>query len=112
MTTSPKIGNFVKPDGWKTGENLIESDGYKDSSFPGCEFRLPSTGGNLAVNIKITGRKRFFSHFFSKTSVYRRRVKIEFVGDGEPSTFSGGWWYHEIDNNLESTNDHNGEGDI
>jgi hypothetical protein len=80
-----QIGDYVKPDGWKNGELLEEDCGYKDSSFPGCQFRLPNSheGYKLAVNITVTGRKP------NKDGYHR--CKIEFVGDGEPSTFCGGW---------------------
>lgn len=86
-------GNFIAPDGWNIGENLEVSNGYSDSDFPGCEYRLPAGFGiRLAVNIVITGRT---SHFYGGlgTSIYRTRVKIEFVGDGEPSTYTGAWLY-------------------
>lgn len=88
-----KVGDFLIPDQWRCGENLRESDGYKDDSFPGCEFRLPAgyekPDGtkhlSLAVNVKVTGRRPLFS--FGR-EVWR--VKIEFVGDGAESQFSGG----------------------
>ena len=86
-------GKFIEPDGWNIGENLKGDDGYKDSEFPGCEYRLPAGYGyQLAVNVKVTGRT---SHYYGGlgTSIYRTRVKIEFVGDGEPSTFTGAWLY-------------------
>ena len=86
----PEVGNSVQPDGWIWWEKLEESDGFSDSSFPGCQFRLPSGCDNtvkLAVNIKVTGKPRW--NGFSYTS----RCIIEFVGDGGPSTFSGGIIY-------------------
>lgn len=89
----PKIGDFVHPDEWDLGENLKAADGYRNSSFPGCQFRLPSRGEDLAVNITVTGKPRFRKNSGSRL-FWRSRVKIEFVGDGEPSTFSGGWIYH------------------
>jgi len=76
------VGSFVRPDGWRWGEKLSPSDGYRDTSFPGCDFRIPSSGGNLAVNVVVTGRKA------DRDGLYR--CKIEFVGDGRESTFSGG----------------------
>ena len=86
---TPQVGDYVQPNHWATGELLLPGDGFKDSSFPGAQFRLPSArrrGPTLAVNIKATGRK---SHFTG--TGWKVRVRIEFVGDGEPSTFSGGW---------------------
>ena len=88
---TPMVGNSVQPDGWECGwEKLEESDGYSDGSFPGCQFRLPAGCDNtakLAVNIKVTGKPRW------NGISYTSRCKIEFVGDGEPSTFSGGIIY-------------------
>ena len=80
------VGDFVQPDGWKIGELLTEDDGFKDSSFPGCQFRLLSTGGELAVNVRITGKERWLD----KGSKWFR-CEIEFVGDGKESQFTRGW---------------------
>lgn len=87
-----KVGDYVVPDQWTFGENLKQSDGYHDSSFPGCQFRLPSCNGyELAVNVKITGK----NHISNITSfMYKCRCRIEFVRDGEPSEFTCGWLYH------------------
>ena len=83
----PEVGDYVHPDDWQFGELLKEDDGFKDASFPGCQFRLPSCGGDLAVNVVVTGRKvRCCSGSWGWV-----RVKIEFVGDGEASDFTGGW---------------------
>jgi len=84
MINQAQIGDFVKPDFWAVGERLLEDDGFSDLSFPGCQFRLPGGWDYLwAVNIKITGRvpRRDGSY----------RCRIEFVGDGAPSTFTGGF---------------------
>lgn len=91
----PLVGDFVHPDEWKMGENLLADDGFKDSSFPGCEFRLP--GGldyKLAVNIRVTGKPHFLYELGGQ-SWCKSRCKIEFVGDGEPSEFTGGWIFHK-----------------
>jgi hypothetical protein len=80
----PMPGDYVTPDGWGFGEKLREDDGAKDSSFPGCQFRIPSRGGELAVNIKVTGNPVYDG------GRWKSRCRIEWVGDGEPSTFSGG----------------------
>ena len=85
------IGCYVKPDGWNIGEKLIESNGYSDSDFPGCQYRLPSTGGDLAVNIAITGRKSTPVPYQVDGLGYRTRVRVEFVGDGTLSTFTHGY---------------------
>lgn len=78
------VGSHVKPDGWQIGGSLQASD------WSEADFYLPTNSGGpikaLAVNVTITGYtlKRMMDSQYV-------RVKIEFVGDGEPSTFSGGW---------------------
>ncbi len=86
----PSIGDCVQPDLWNYSEQLTESDGFSDSSFPGCQFRLPCKDYQLAVNIKVTGKP----HYNHIPGHYKSRCKIEFVGDGKESTFSAGWIYH------------------
>jgi len=92
---TPQVGDFVQPDAWKIGETLEADSGFKDSSFPGCQFRLP--GGfdyKLAVNIVVTG-KPHWNTLWSGGKKYRSRCKVEFVhDDNEPSTFTGAWIYH------------------
>ena len=92
---TPTIGDYVTPDYWPIGECLKASDGWKDASFPGCQFRLPCgthLGYELAVNIKVTGKPHYILSYGG--SRCRSRIKIEFVGDGEPSEYTGGWLYH------------------
>ena len=58
----------------------------------GSDFSLPSAtleGVIYAVNVSITGTKKLLL----PTGNYKMRCKIEFVRDGEPSVFSGGWIY-------------------
>jgi hypothetical protein len=94
----PKAGDFLHPDFWPLGEVLTEDDGYKDSSFPGCQFRV--RGGldaNLAVNVKVTGKPHYDTggtQILGRTR-YKVRVRIEFVGDGLPhaSSYTKGWLY-------------------
>jgi len=78
-------GCFVKPDGWRFGEKLIESDWKK------AEYRLP-TGDpiikSLAVNIEITGRTHRWDAPVSGPAM---RCKVIFVGDGDPDIICGGW---------------------
>lgn len=92
LITTNFLGLAVLPDEWNAYSRLEESDGYFDSSFVGCQYRLPTNSKHpyqLAVNIKVTGSK---SHRIYDNR-HRTRVQIEFVGDGEPSTFTGGWIY-------------------
>ena len=81
----PRVGDFVKPDEWKIGETLVASDGFKDATFPGCSFRMPAGAGlyQLAVNVTVTGK--------NPNRAGMVRCRIEFVGDGDASTFAGGW---------------------
>lgn len=86
--TEVGIDSYVVPDGWSNrhggfGSRLIEDDTGL------AAFRLPSSCyPDLAypVNVTVTGR-----------SIRRRqgglmvRVRIEWVHDGEPSTFDRGW---------------------
>lgn len=91
---SPKIGDFVRPDGWAWGNPLTESDGFKDSGFPGCGFRLHSEHYDLAVNVTRSGRKKTWSpDYGAHAGTFKYRVRIEFVGDDSPSTFTNGWLY-------------------
>ena len=92
LTTEDFSGLTLEPDEWTTFSYIEKGDDFSDNSFAGCQYRLPSNCAmdyKLAINIKITGRK---SHLVYK-DYYRTRVQIEFVGDGEPSTFTGGWLY-------------------
>lgn len=83
---TPSAGDFLVLDsGCRFGTLLGKDDGFKDSGFPGCEFR---TDKDLAVNLVVTGRSVRWN---SKDGFYGVRVKVEFVGDCEPSTFVGGW---------------------
>jgi hypothetical protein len=84
-THEPKMGDFVIPDQWGYGENLKPGDAPVDASYPGCAFRLPlptHRGHEAAVNVTVTGRIPMRQGFY--------RCRIEFVGDGEPSSFTGG----------------------
>jgi len=85
--------NYLEPDNWPIGENITKADSFSDSGFPGCQYRIPAgipeLGWELAINLTISGR---MSHALDYGR-YKTRVKIEFVGDCEPSTFSHGWIY-------------------
>jgi hypothetical protein len=86
-----KIGACIRPENWPFGSRLIASD------WDQAEFRLPRPNAfpndpiqSLAVNIVITGRT-----WQRREGDYWLRVRIEFVGDGEPSAFAGGWMLRE-----------------
>ena len=79
----PAVNDYLKPDEWHIGATLEASDGFHDSGFPGCAFYIQGTHKRwIAVNITVTGNRP------NRNGAYRCR--IEFVGDCEPSTFSGG----------------------
>ena len=81
-----EIGNYIQPDNWKIGQKLTADNGYSDSSFLGCQFRLSTDNADFAVNIKVTGRKINYDGMMPRV-----RVEIEFVNDGEVSTKTNGW---------------------
>jgi hypothetical protein len=95
LDVTPKVGSYLIPDGprhhaYAIGELLLPGEDYVDSGFAGCQFRYPNpvfgASRAIAINLEITGR----------TIQYRDggryvRVKIEWVGDCEPSTFTRGW---------------------
>lgn len=75
----PLPGRLVQPDGWQWAMPLTPSD------WEQAAFRLPSARYNWvrwAVNVEVTGRT---------IRNGRVRVKITFVGDGEPDTTHHGW---------------------
>jgi hypothetical protein len=86
-----KVGCCIRPDGWSFGGRLISS------AWDKAQFRLPRPAAfsgdpiqSLAVNVVVTGRTVQL-----REGGYWVRVRIEFVGDGEPSTFTGGWLLRE-----------------
>ena len=88
-----QVGDAIRGYHWPAFEcaTLRESDGFRDSSFAGCMFRVTLdnvAAQDVAVNVKVTGRPRLIQGSWAS------RCKIEFVGDGEPSTFTGGTLYH------------------
>lgn len=88
----PKAGDRIQADGWSLPELIFDDDitpGYKDSEWPGCQFRYESyrSGWHIAINVRVTGGPKWNGR------CWKSRCKIEFVGDGEPSTFSGGYLF-------------------
>lgn len=78
-----KVGSVIQPELWSWGTVLEASD------WSEADFRLPSARHpdmKLAVNVTITG-----TTWQRRAGDYWVRVKIEFVGDGEGETVSGGW---------------------
>ena len=85
-----EIGDAVWCDQWPlhATELLLKGDSRTDDSFPGCQFRIPMYNNRfkVAVNVQVTGKTPT-----KRNGAYWFRCKVEFVGDGEPSQFSGGW---------------------
>jgi len=89
-----KGGEYVEPDGWRFGNRLERTDEGPVGEFPGCRFRLTPPVHeevSFAVNVHVTGR----DHWHGPSECWRCRCRIEFVGEDEPSTFSGAWLYHD-----------------
>ena len=87
-------GDFLVPDGWILGKRIsAEDDTYTDAGWPGNDFWVvtPNTGTVVRFNLKTTGLS-YNSPLYNYC--YKCRVRIEFVGDGTPSTFHGGWLHH------------------
>ena len=84
---TPTVGSCIWFDGGsRCGVAMAADDGFSDSGFPGCQFRIHNTVGSSAVNIEVTGRT--IQRHQGSPAV---RIRIEFVGDCEPSTFCRGW---------------------
>ena len=78
------VGTYVEPELWGIGNKL-------EPGLAGfCDYYLPTNSGGpikeIAVNIEITGRTRI-----RRSGGWYVRAKVTFVGDGEPSTHTGGW---------------------
>lgn len=82
----PRVGRWVRPDGWAYGSQL------QPSTWGEAEFYLPVNSDGpireLAANVTVTGRTIQADYGCSAV-----RVRIEFVGDCEPSTYCYGWMH-------------------
>jgi hypothetical protein len=79
-----KVGTYIVPEKWGIGEKL------KPGLAGFCDYYIPTHSGGpikeIACNVEVTGRKpRWFG------GSWWMRVKIIFVGDGEPDTITRGW---------------------
>jgi len=87
-----EVGSLIKLDGSPRYERLLPGDDNVCPGWLGCDFRYPNPLQGwekqhaIACNVSVSGN-----------TLQRRggdlwvRVRIEWVGDCEPSTFSGGW---------------------
>lgn len=92
MKHVPQCGDRIQGDQWPSHAcyPLMESDGYSDSSYRGCEFRYNTHDYSVGVDIVVTGKPHIVS-----TGGFKSRVKVVVVGDGELDRSFGAWLYHE-----------------
>ena len=89
----PIIGDEILADGWGNSFAPAKELHAGDSSGNwSCQFRVPMGGYPpmymIGVNVVITGKRpRMDANHYGAY-----RCRIEFVGDGTPSEFAGGWW--------------------
>lgn len=85
VDVTPCEDSFVLPDQWSIGARLVECD------WEAAPFRLPSVLHDQApaVKVEVTGRSLRWDNPFTMTPAVR--VRVTFVGDGEPDEVSGGW---------------------
>ena len=90
-----EVGDCICLDNRPPSVCLLEGDAPVEDDYPGCQFRLPLTNGgpikSVAVNVTVTGRR----HYRMGNGKSRSRCNVEFVGDGEPSTYVGAWVYFD-----------------
>lgn len=82
------VSYYIVPDAWSwgIGGRLTASDWHE------AMYRLQCNNGlvdSVAANITVTGR----TVQYSPSQGARVRIKVEFVGDGEPSTYTAAWLY-------------------
>ena len=97
----------IHPDSWPTW-SFVKTDDctYKDNGWNGCDYRVESKSwmthdhhsNGLAINVHITGKTSKWNGVTFET-----RARIEFVGDGEPSTFTKGKVYSTSDLTPQTT---------
>ena len=85
--TTPRVGLQVIPDCWAYAEPLIDCD------WDRADFRIWNGRAlypALAANVEVTGRTIRWTTGLIRPFV---RVRITFVGDGEPNQMTGGRMY-------------------
>lgn len=84
---TPEVGMYVKPDELAYCTRL---EAGLICEYWKCDFYMPLNSGGpikqVAANIVVTGRT-----VQRKAGMYMVRVRIEFVGDGQPSTYASGY---------------------
>lgn len=79
----------LAPDGWncEAGSHVYSPDNFDLEYFGAGVLRVAMQSiSTHAIKVYLTGRKPQYKRGF-----YRIRVKVEYLGDGEPSVFDGGW---------------------
>ena len=90
----------IHPDLWNAW-SFVKTDDctYKDNGWNGCDYRVSEgSSDGLAVNVHITGKTSRWNGVTFET-----RARIEFVGDGAPSTFTKGKVYSTNDLTPQTT---------
>lgn len=85
IDATPEPGRVIRMDNWRLTTTLTACEVPELAAF---RVLTPNTQQNLAVNVTVTGRKPVKTAY---SDAHWVRIKIEFVGDGEPSTFHGGY---------------------
>ncbi len=78
MTQPGMVGDYVQPDGWPCGHNLITGDAFSALRLLTGQPIITS----LAVKVIVTGRKEARDGSW--------RCKIVFLGDCDPDTAQRG----------------------
>ena len=83
---TPSVGMYVQPDSWNPcwGSHLDPCDDWDMADF---RMAAPGTSIHSAINIVITGRTIQYDNTYGA----RVKVRIVWVGDGEPDQVSSGW---------------------
>jgi len=92
-----RVGSVVVLDSG-TCERLLPGDPEPiGTGWPGCDFRWPNPVAewrekhSIACNVHVSGRKARWGADIGRNSCWWVRVKIEWVGDCEPSTYGSGY---------------------
>ena len=82
----PHVGGRVELDEWKDSSELFVCSDWDDA-----DWRITSAIRGLypAVNIDLTGR----TVYLMSSNWMKTRIRVTFVGDGEPDTKAHGWLY-------------------
>lgn len=82
FNVKPVIGSHIEIDTWTTGELLQDCDDWDKA-----EFRVKTCGGDLAINVEVTGQT--IQRPFGVWGGEFVRAKITFVADKCVDWFTG-----------------------